>query len=540
MAGAGTVSLAGGGLLAACSGRDDPDPTPASPPASATNSTSPTASLSAGSSPVPVAPTGAASATPRPSPQGLPNWDLVRNRIRGELLLPADSGFDSRKRLFNPRFDGVNPSAILRCGAIDDVRVGIEAAQGWGLDVAMRSGGHSYAGYSTGGGLVIDTGSLRGFTANTGTDTALAGAGQRLIDVYTAFAALGMAFPAGSCATVGLAGLALGGGVGVFDRSFGMTCDNVTNVRIVTADLQVLDCNEGENEDLFWACRGGGGSSFGVVTTFTLKGHPQGDVVVFSMSWPWAAAADVLGEWQTWAYEGPDELWANCVISSTGGDSPAISVNGVFRGPLDAANAELDRLAAVAGAPSARNAYVTGLLDAMKIEAGCGQLTIEQCRLPSDAASGQLGREMSHAASAFFRDPLTPAGVRAMLDTVNARQAHGGLGGGGIILDPMGGAINRVAPGATAFVHRNERFSAQYYGPYWDDSVADANQAWVRTTRDTLAPFSSGSAYQNYIDPDQPGWLNAYYGQNLARLKQVKAKYDPGNFFSNAQTIPVA
>ena len=218
----------------------------------------------------------------------------------------------------------MSPSALLRCRAIDDVRVGIEAARGWGLPVAMRSGGHSYGGYSTGTGLVIDTGTFRGFTHKTGTETALTGAGQRLIDVYTTFAAVGLAFPAGTCATVGLGGLALGGGVGVFDRSFGLTCDNVIGVRVVTADLQVLDCDESQNSDLYWACRGGGGGNFGIVTTFTLKGYPQGDVVVFNMSWPWAAAADVLGEWQNWAYEAPDEMWANCVISSTRGSTPSI------------------------------------------------------------------------------------------------------------------------------------------------------------------------------------------------------------------------
>ena len=217
-------------------------------------------------------------------------------------------------------------------------------------------------------------------------------------------------------------------------------------------------------------------------------------------------------------------------------------MNGVFRGTVGDANAELDRFTGVVGAPQNRNVNEMGLLDAMKTEAGCGRLTIDECKLPSDNSLGQLGREASHAASAFFRETLDPAGVAAMLDAVNARQADGRLPGGGMILDPMGGAINRVAPDATAFVHRKERFSAQYYAPYalGDPAVADANQAWVNNTRDQLAPFSSGFAYQNYIDPSQPDWLNAYYGENLARLKQVKAKYDPDNFFSTAQTIPLA
>jgi FAD/FMN-containing dehydrogenase len=214
--------------------------------------------------------------------------------LPGGLVLPGDSGYALASQSYNPRFDGHRPAAVARCTSVADVQRCVEVARDAGMPIAARSGGHSYAGYSTpDNGLVLD---LRGMaTVEVDGGTAVVGAGARLMEVYAALAGAGRALPAGSCPTVGVAGLTLGGGIGVTARKYGLTCDKLTAVQIVTADGEQRTVDGG---DLLWALKGGGGGNFGVVTSFTFATEPAPDITVFALEYPAGSTADVVGAWQ--------------------------------------------------------------------------------------------------------------------------------------------------------------------------------------------------------------------------------------------------
>ncbi len=522
---AGTAALGAGAILPGCGGEDSP--------------ASPTSSSSTTGGPGTPA-TTASTSTPGTTAIPPADYRSLRSRINGDVLLPIDDGYDDARLLFNPRFDGTRPAAIARCINTGDVQAAVLFARRAGIPLAARGGGHSYGGYSTGRGLVIDTRAINTVSFATSRAIASVGSGAQLIDVYGSLAAFGFTVPAGSCATVGITGLALGGGMGVLDRSLGLTCDAIEKIEIVTADAEVRTCSETENADLFWACRGGGGGNFGIVTRLDLRATRVPELRVFSLEWPFAAAETVVAAWQEWAPTRRDETWANCVMvnKATG---PTVTVNGVFRGSLADMKVEVDALVALAGVPSRRDELSFELMETMLYEAGCARLSLEECRLPAAGGSGKLQREAQFAASAFFDKAMPAAGVATMVESIRKRQGDPSLRDGAVILDPMGGTINRVAPDATAFVHRRQQFSAQYYSPFAANNLATANAAeqWVKATRESLASHASGFAYQNYIDASQPNWLDAYYGSNLGRLKQVKQKYDPEAFFRHAQSIPV-
>jgi FAD/FMN-containing dehydrogenase len=343
-----------------------------------------------------------------------------------------------------------------------------------------------------------------------------------------------------SCPTVGIAGLALGGGVGVLSRLYGLTCDNMTEVQIVTADGSTLDCDRTHNSDLYWACRGGGGGNFGVATSFTFRTHHLTELCVFYLSWPWSRAARVVGAWQSWAPHAPDALWSTLHLSGAFGGQPVLSVSGTYAGAQADLVAHLDDLSHRAGAkPSLTSVSLQPYLDAMLLEAGCSTIPLRSCHT---GPGGQLSRVPAFAKSDFFTKPLSRRGIRALLSGVEKLSVIRGAedGGGSIAFDALGGAVNRVHPAATAFVHRDALFLAQYYTSWkWPGtrSGVASQHRWLRSYYNSLHPHASGQAYQNYIDPDLTDWQQAYYGANYPRLTQVKSKYDPANLFSFPQSI---
>jgi FAD/FMN-containing dehydrogenase len=446
------------------------------------------------------------------------------------------------KRLFDPRFDSLHPAGIAYCGNPHDVATCLAFVRKFGVPVAARCGGHSYAGWSSTSGLIIDVTRMSG--VNVSGSTATVGAGTRLIDFYNGLAAHGRGVPGGSCPTVGIAGVTLGGGVGVVSRAYGLTSDNVKSLQIVTTDGQVRTCSSSQNSDLFWACRGGGGGNFGVVTSFTFGTHPVGQIVLFFLSWPWSQAARVISAWQSWAPHAPDALWSNLHLSAApGGSVPSIQVGGTYLGSLSDAAAQLDKLYAAAGShPSSPFIETTSWLHAMLVEAGCASLTVDECHLPTQNPAGKLARASEYAKSDFFTKPLSSQGVSTLLAGVERFQRAGGAPGaaGGIAFDALGGAVNRVAPGATAFVHRNALFQAQYTTTWPTGSAAAAvarQHAWQQSFWQSMRPYASGQAYQNYIDPALTNWRQAYYGANYTQLTKVKATYDPDRVFSFPQAI---
>ncbi|WP_344874378.1 FAD-binding oxidoreductase [Nonomuraea antimicrobica] len=437
----------------------------------------------------------------------------MRRELAGTLVLPGDAGYTTARRLFNPAYDQVRPQAVAYCESAGDVSACLGFARANGVPVTSRSGGHSYAGWSTGTGLVIDVSRMNAVSYADGQATV--GAGAKLIDVYDRLSRRGVSIPAGTCPTVGIAGLALGGGIGVVSRKHGLTCDALESVRLVTADGRVLTCDADHHAGLYWACRGGGGGNFGVAVSFTFRTFAASRLTVFFLHWPWSKAGAAVRAWQSWAPSAPDELWSalHLTRSARGLD---VAVVGAYTGPASALNRLLDRLAERVGRPSSRSVRTTSHLDAMKIMGGCSSMSVDRCR--------RMPREAFGAKSHLAYRELPADGVRALVNGV-ARS-----GGHSVLLDAMGGAIGRVAPTATAFPHRAALFSVQYY-------AEGTSRSWLRDLHTNMSRYFGNHGYVNYIEADLKNWRSAYYGANAARLAEVKSTYDPGRLFRLPQGV---
>jgi FAD/FMN-containing dehydrogenase len=468
------------------------------------------------------------------------DWAALRRQLSTRSLSrPGERSYDRARELFDPRFDRLRPAGVAYCGEPADITACLSFASRFGLTVRPRSGGHSYAGWSSvTGGLVMDVTRMDHFSVGSG--TVKVGAGTDLITLYDRLAAHGLAVPGGSCPTVGLAGLALGGGIGVLSRQFGLTSDNIESLQIVTADGTVRSCDSSTNSDLYWACRGGGGGNFGVATSFTLKTRRLRELVLFFLTWPWSEASRVVGGWQSWAPHTSNDLWSNMHLGAAFGGPPAISVGGTYLGSVAGAEHLLHELyGKVGSAPSSVSIGTQSYLSAMLIEAGCSGLDAHEC---DTAPGGHLPRVPFFAKSDFFTDKLSAHGIRTLLAGIERLGGIGGAGGGAgsIAFDALGGTVNQVAADATAFVHRDALFLAQYYTSWTfpgSSSGVDRQHEWLRGYYADLHPHASGQAYQNYIDPELTNWRQAYYGTNYARLSSVKATYDPTGVFHFPQGI---
>lgn len=430
--------------------------------------------------------------------------------LDGHVVVPASAGYDAARRLWNTRFDGLRPRAIVYCASIQDVVRVVRWGRKHAIHVVPRSGGHSYAGYSSGNGVVVaDVSGLHAVTVAGGLATV--GAGARLFPVYTALAQHGVTIPAGSCPTVGIAGLALGGGIGYASRRLGTTADRLRRVHIVTADGELRRCDATHERDLFWACRGGGGGNFGIVTDLTFATAPVSNVAVYSIEWPWSQAAQAIAAWQAFAPHAPDALFSVLDLIATGppATAPHVTSSGQYFGPESDLTSLLQPLISV-GTPTRVRKQTLSYLDAMAHWAG------------------GKARVSFAAKSDYVNTPLPQAAIAALVNGVSVRQS---TGRGAIFLDAHGGAINRVPRGATAFVHRDALFSIQY-------TTQNGGATWLAQVYAQLRPHVSGFAYQNYVDPQLATWQHAYYGANLARLRKIKRDVDPHGFFRFAQGVP--
>ncbi len=452
--------------------------------------------------------------------------------LRGDVVQRGAAGYNAAHVLYNTRFDGVKPQAIAYCESLSDVQKTVRWARKHGIRIVPRSGGHSYGGYSTTSGVIVDVSRLNAITL-TADNRAAIGAGSRLIDVYTALAPRGRTVPGGTCPTVGIAGLTQGGGLGMSARKFGLTCDNLLEATVVLADGRAVVASAHKHADLYWALRGGGGGNFGIVTRLVFTTHPVGDVVTYSLEWPWGDAKRVVQAWQKLAPHAPDGLFSVLNVNAAAGSSaaPRITSAGQFYGAEDRLRALLQPLAA-AGTPTRFTTVKRTYLSATLMWAGCSG-DLAACHLPPQ---GTAGRATFAAKSSISNAPLSSAGIDALLHQIELRRATGS-GSGIVLLDSWGGAINRVPKARTAFVHRDALFSMQYLA-YWEAGVAAApNVAWLRRCYAALRPHVSPFAYQNYIDPDLSSWQHAYYGSNLPRLQRIKRTYDPHNVFRSRQSI---
>jgi FAD/FMN-containing dehydrogenase len=480
----------------------------------------------------------AAAATAKPTAA---QWAALRHSLAGTLVLPTDAAYPQAKLVYDLRFEGARPAAVAYPRSNTDVQRLLAFARAHALAPIPRCGGHSYAGYSTGSGLVIDVANLAGVSVSG--SRASVGAGTRLIDMYSALAQRGVLVPGGSCPTVGISGLALGGGIGVLGRKYGLTADALRQLTVVTADAGVVNASASSHSDLYWASRGGGGRNFGIVTSLQFNARPLPALAMFTMNFPWPAAGDLLGAWMRWIRDTPDELWSNCLLLSAGSSGLIARTTGVYVGSTSSLAILLARLrSAVGTAPSSSSLSSATYLQAMLIEAGCADITLAQCHLQAPGSAGTLARTAFLAKSAYFAKAPPSAGIAAVVDAISAFQSELPSLGGGLAFDSYGGAINAVAPGATAFVHRDALCQLQMtasLGPATPAATVASAQAWLQRSAKSLERYTNGQAYQNYIDPTLQNWPAAYYGSNLPRLRRVKARYDPDNVFRFAQSIPL-
>lgn len=332
-----------------------------------------------------------------------------------------------------------------------------------------------------------------------------------------------------------MSGLTLGGGYGLVSRQFGLTCDALTELDLVLASGERLTCNADQNADLFWACRGGGGGNFGVVTSLTFALAPVGEATTFSLHWPWTQAAAVLDAWQQWAPQAPDALTATCHLfaGGKGGAKPSISVGGAFLGSNAALAPLLGQLGQLgAGEPATQDTSSGPYGKMAPAWVDCDGV-VAHCQLVGDSPAGQVARGSYAARSDYVTKLLPAAAIAHIVQGLEARAGSAQVGG--VLFDPYGGALAKVAPQATAFVHRDPLFSCQYLA--FAAPGTTANDAWLHDLYQGMRPYVSGQAYQNYVDPQLADWKQAYYGENHGKLNAIKVKYDAGRFFEFPQAI---
>ena len=448
-------------------------------------------------------------------------WAWLADHVQGTVTRPGDPSYDRLRTVQNPSFDTARPLAVLSVANAADVATGLAFARERGIPVALRSGGHSYPGWSAGNdSLVIDVRPLarvRVAAGSGGRVLATIGAGVPLGRVYSTLTAQGRGLAAGSCGTVGVAGLTLGGGQGIVSRAHGLTCDAVTSMRVVLADGRVVTATADEEPDLFWALRGGGGGHLGVVTSFTFETFAAPTVSTAYLQWPLDAATSVLPAWEAWAPGADPRLWST--LKGLGGSEhpggPVLSLSVVWAGPDDGLTSRLGRFLADVPAPSYRSRQRRSFADVTRAYAGSGQ------------------RELFAATSHVAYDPLPSSGVSTFVERVGAAQGSGLLEAG-ISLDSLGGAVGEVAPGETAFVHREALATVQYTATHRPGDRPTA-LSYVRGARAAMKPGWGDHAYVNYADAALRHYRTAYFGANAARLAQVRQDYDPDRFFTQPQ-----
>jgi FAD/FMN-containing dehydrogenase len=444
-------------------------------------------------------------------------WRDLTAALEGEVVLAGSPRYDEVRRPQIPRFHGVRPEAVVLCLTSEDVVEAIAFARRSGIEVAVRSGGHDFAGRSSGPGMVLDLTWMHSLEVSEGLATV--GPGLRLGDLYAALAQHEVTIPAGCGATVGIGGQALGGGLGLLGRSRGLTSDQVVAAEVVLADGRVVECDEQRNEDLFWALRGAGAQGFGVVTRLTLRTVPEPAATSFHLRWPFERASALIAAWQEWSPAGPDGLAASLLVT-VGGDAdadPVVHLFGSMIGTETETAALLDEFVTVAGADpaSSERAHMRyGSLKGYLAERGPGD---------QEDPDG-----LPYMKSEFFRDALPADAVEALVDHfVRGRQP-----GEARKLDfmPWGGAYNRVAADASAFPHREELFLLEHsvVVPAGLDAAATAAaRAWLTASWELVHPAGSGGVYGNFPDTDLRDADRAYWGGNLERVREVKKTYDP-------------
>ena len=434
-------------------------------------------------------------------------------QLAGEVVLPGDAGYDSARRVWNGMIDR-RPLGIARCKSPDDVLAAVAFAQDQEIAVAVRGGGHNIAGNGVcDGGLVIDLSSMCGVEVDARRRTGQVGGGATIAQFDAGAQEFGLATTGGIMTSTGVGGFTLGGGLGVLMRSYGLACDNLLAAEVVTAAGRRVRASSDENSDLFWGLRGGGGN-FGVVTSFEVQLQEVGPLLTGRLAHPWAQARPALRFCRDFVAGAPDALVVYQTLGTGDDGQPAMYMRSVFNGPID------EGLSVVAplrrfGSPVVEDFKPMSYVDV--------QAMVEPAFPP-----GRLNYWKAN-----FVDELTDELIDILVDSFERVPSAHSM----IALEQMGGAVARVPREATAFQHRQAAFSLLILSGWDDPADTDANVAWTREVWERTRPLCSSGVYVNYLGSEGDERIRDAYGVNLARLSEVKQKYDPGNFFRVNQNI---
>lgn len=460
------------------------------------------------------------------------------SQLSGRVITPGCAGWEAARRGFAawPDYDANTPRAVVFCQDTNDVVNAVQWAKENNVSVRPRCGRHNYEAWSSlvKDGLIVDVSDLSTLRLSAGGAAAKVGAGIDMLDLSEGLGQVNVTFPTATGKTVGLSGLTLGGGFGVTTRKWGLTCDNLVEAEIVTADGAVVRASADENADLFWACRGGGGGNFGVATSFTFTVHKIGNVAVFSLSWPWEAFEAVVSAWQNWAPQVDDGLTSFLTLLST----RTLTMQGQWTPDSDADLPRINTLLApmlAAAAPQAVSVQMLPSLNAARLFLGTDPLQPEwRVQKHSDTQIFKSSSALAYQPFPFEAISLLKSGLEAC-PTLSASPSQPSM----IQLLGGAGAMSRVPQNATAVWHRQAKFVVQY-DAYWT-APEDGRKTleWITGFRHQMTPYTVG-AYVNYADHRLINPLRQYFGDHLEKLVAIKRKWDPGNFFQFPQSIPVS
>jgi len=440
---------------------------------------------------------------------------------------PSDPSYKTVAPPYDKRYAAERPLAVVLAADTADVQTAVRFARDTRIQPIPRSGGHSYAGYSTGSGLVISVERMKRISVD-GSGRVHIQPGARNRDIYAALPAHGVVIPYGRCPTVGVGGFLLGGGFGFNSRKLGTASDNLLWTEVVTADGEIRTASATSEPELFWACRGGGGGNFGINTAFIMRSHPAPSFSVYSITWKESDAVAAFEAVQQVVARAPDGFACRIGIDLAG-RPPHVRLSARALGQYWGPATELAALLApvIKAAPpltvTIRPESYVGALRFLEDEVPIGSFTERSAYLPG-LPLPPIGEFVSTAISQLRRWPGSSNGSAV-----------------GLAMFAWAGALNRVKPAATAFVHRDASW-LYVVGASWSARDGPAgvasNLRWLDDLSDALGVYSNGEAYQNFIDPALRDWQRAYYATNMTRLVAAKRRYDPEAIFRFAQGIP--
>jgi FAD/FMN-containing dehydrogenase len=436
--------------------------------------------------------------------------------VRGEVIRPGDPRYDEARKVWNAMIDR-RPQLIVRCLGTEDVVRALNFATDHGVPLSVRGGGHSASGNAIReDGFVVDLSAMKDIHVDAGRCVATAQGGVTLREFDLKTQEVGLATTGGVVSTTGIAGLTLGGGLGFLMRKYGLACDNLIGVEVVTSNGRVLMANGQENSDLFWAVRGGGGN-FGAVSSFEFRLHPVGKILFGVLVHPLTRARDVFAFFRKFAQEAPDEVTTYAGLLRGPDGALVAALVPAYTGSLDEGEKVL-RPAREFGPP---------LLDDVR------PIAYPEHRALFDPYYAPGLR--NYWKSCFLRE-LTDEAIDTMVRGFEQTRCPFPFVG----LEVLGGAVARVGKDDTAFDHRDAPFNLLVTAG-WTDPAEDAtHRAWVRGILQAMGPYSTGGVYVNYMqeETDERGErARSAYGTNYRRLAEIKAKYDPHNLFRPTQTI---